>query len=47
MGVLSNTWFLHSTSNNSPWSFDSHTECVSAGYKEGYNVFIAIDKRIG
>ena len=31
---------------NVPGSFDSHTECVSAGYKEGYNVFIAIDKTL-
>ena len=29
-----------------PGTFNSHTECVSAGYKEGYNVFIAIDKKL-
>ena len=29
-----------------PDTFNSHTECVSAGYKEGYNVFIAIDKKL-
>ena len=26
-----------------PGEYNSHTECVSAGYKEGYNVFIAIE----
>ena len=29
-----------------PGEFDSHSACVSAGYKEGYNVFIAIDKKL-
>ncbi len=29
-----------------PGTFNSHTECVSAGYKEGYNVFIAIEKEL-
>ena len=29
-----------------PGSYDSHTACVSAGYKEGHNVFIAIDKTL-
>ena len=29
-----------------PGEYNSHTECVSAGYKEGYNVFIAIDKTL-
>ena len=29
-----------------PGNFNSHTECVSAGYKEGYNVFVAIDKTL-
>ena len=29
-----------------PGDFDSHTECVSAGYKEGYNMFIAIDRKL-
>ena len=29
-----------------PGTFNSHTECVSAGYAEGYNVFVAIDKKI-
>ena len=29
-----------------PQPFNSHYECVSAGYKEGYNVFIAIDKTL-
>ena len=29
-----------------PHEYNSHTECVSAGYKEGYNVFIAIDKTL-
>ena len=29
-----------------PNEFSSHTECVSAGYKEGYNVFTAIDKTL-
>jgi len=29
-----------------PGSFDSHTACVSAGYKEGYNVFISIEKEL-
>ena len=27
-----------------PGSYNTHTECVSAGYKEGHNVFIAIDQ---
>ena len=29
-----------------PGEYNSHTECVSAGYKEGHNVFIAIDKTL-
>ena len=29
-----------------PHEYNSHTECVSAGYKEGYNVFIAIEKEL-
>ena len=29
-----------------PETYNSHNECVSAGYKEGYNVFIAIDKTL-
>ena len=29
-----------------PGSFDSHADCVSAGYKEGYYVFVAIDKTL-
>ena len=29
-----------------PGSFDSHTDCVSAGYKEGYNVFTAIEQTL-
>jgi hypothetical protein len=29
-----------------PGEYDSHTACVSAGYKEGYNVFIAIDRKL-
>ena len=29
-----------------PGEFDSHSACVSAGYKEGYNVFMAIDKKL-
>jgi len=29
-----------------PGSYDSHTACVSAGYKEGHNVFIAIDQTL-
>jgi hypothetical protein len=29
-----------------PGGYNSHTECVSAGYKEGYNVFIAIEKEL-
>jgi len=29
-----------------PGEFDSHSACVSAGYKEGYNVFIAIDRKL-
>ena len=29
-----------------PGAFDSHIECVSAGYAEGYNVFVAIDKKM-
>ena len=26
--------------------FNSHNACVSAGYAEGYNVFVAIDKKL-
>ena len=26
-----------------PETYNSHNECVSAGYAQGYNVFIAID----
>ena len=26
-----------------PETFNSHNECVSAGYAQGYNVFTAID----
>ncbi len=29
-----------------PGNFDSHSACVSAGYAEGYNVFMAIDKKL-
>ena len=29
-----------------PGEFNSHNECVSAGYAEGYNVFVAIDKKL-
>ena len=29
-----------------PETFNSHNECVAAGYAEGYNVFVAIDKKI-
>jgi len=29
-----------------PETYNSHNECVSAGYAEGYNVFIAIDKTL-
>ena len=29
-----------------PGEFNSHNECVSAGYAEGYNVFIAIEKEL-
>ena len=29
-----------------PGSFDSHTACVSAGYKEAYNVFISIEREL-
>jgi hypothetical protein len=29
-----------------PEIYNSHNECVSAGYKEGYNVFVAIDKKL-
>ena len=29
-----------------PHEYNRHTECVSAGYKEGDNVFIAIDKKL-
>ena len=29
-----------------PGNFDSHSACVSAGYSEGYNVFVAIDKKL-
>jgi len=29
-----------------PGQYDSHTECVSAGYKEGHNMFVAIDKKL-
>ena len=27
-------------------TFNSHNECVAAGYAEGYNVFVVIDKKI-
>ena len=30
---------------NVPGEFNSHNACVSAGYKEGYNVFTAIDQK--
>ena len=29
-----------------PGSFDSHNACVAAGYAEGYNVFMAIDRKL-
>ena len=29
-----------------PGTFNSHNECVAAGYAEGYNVFVAIDKKM-
>ena len=29
-----------------PGEYNSHTEWVRAGYKEGHNVFIAIDKTL-
>ena len=29
-----------------PGDFDNHNACVAAGYAEGYNVFVAIDKKI-
>ena len=29
-----------------PETFNSHNECVAAGYAEGYNVFVAIDKKM-
>ena len=29
-----------------PDEFDSHNACVAAGYAEGYNVFVAIDKKL-
>ena len=29
-----------------PTAFNTHYECVSAGYKEGHNVFVAIDKTL-
>jgi hypothetical protein len=29
-----------------PETFNSHNECVSAGYAQGYNVFTAIDSII-
>ena len=29
-----------------PETFNSHNECVAAGYAEGYNVVEAIDKKI-
>ena len=29
-----------------PGEYNSHTACVTAGYKEGHNVFIAIDKTL-
>ncbi len=29
-----------------PGTFNSHNECVAAGYAEGYNVFVAIDQKI-
>ena len=29
-----------------PGSYNSHTECVSAGYKEGHNVFTAIEQTL-
>ena len=29
-----------------PGPFDSHNACVAAGYAEGYNVFVAIDKKL-
>jgi len=29
-----------------PETYNSHNECVSAGYAQGYNVFVAIDKKI-
>ena len=28
-----------------PETFNSHNECVAAGYAEGYNVFVVIDKK--
>ena len=29
-----------------PETFNNHNECGAAGYAEGYNVFVAIDKKI-
>ena len=29
-----------------PDTFDSHNECVAAGYKQGLNVFKTIDQKI-
>ena len=29
-----------------PRSFDSHTDCVTTGYKEGHNVFLAIEQKL-
>ena len=29
-----------------PYTFDSHNECVAAGYKQGLNVFKTIDQKI-
>jgi len=29
-----------------PGEYDSHTACVSAGYKEGHNVFVAIEQKL-
>ncbi len=27
-------------------TYNSHTECISAGYKEGYNVFKSINPKV-
>ena len=46
MGVFCDQCVMYSTPISTPETYNSHNECVSAGYAQGYNVFKSIDPNV-